>query len=189
MIPNQHLNFKRLYINIVFFCLGIGILRHHLMNKKSSEEIILMSVDSIESPEKKYDAAGNAGVAVKKTKKVPRTVASQMNDFIEESDLVSSDDDANKKSKKKRKSFKCRICEKVCNSKNSLQYHFLYHTGERPHMCDICGKGFFAAGALKVICGFNNISFYIYRCEYRCNLKIVWGWVVGTRRNKANLYF
>lgn len=133
---------------------ALGILRHHLMNKKSNitDEIILMSVDAIESPEQKCAGIGiNPDVAVKKTKKIPRTVASQMNEFIEESDLVSSDDDADTKSKKKRKSFKCRICDKVCNSKNSLHYHFLSHTGERPHMCDICGKGFFAAGALKVI--------------------------------------
>lgn len=135
------------------------------MNRKTNtpEEIILMSVDAIESPEKKYAAVGtNSEVNVKKTKKIPRTVASQMNDYIEESDLVSSDDETDSKSKKKRKSFKCRICEKVCNSKNSLHYHFLSHTGERPHMCDICGKGFFAAGALKVICNFWKISLNCY---------------------------
>lgn len=103
------------------------------MNKKSiaTDEVILMSVDRMDSPEKK-DAVGlTSEVTVKKAKKAPRTVASQMNDFIEESDLVSSDDEADTKSKKKRKSFKCRICEKVCNSKNSLHYHFLSHTGER----------------------------------------------------------
>lgn len=51
---------------------------------------------------------------------------------------------------KGKKCFKCAVCGKVCNSMNSLQYHFLSHTGERPHQCEECGKGFLANSALKV---------------------------------------
>lgn len=55
------------------------------------------------------------------------------------------------KRKKKLKTYKCNECGKVCNSKNALHYHFLSHTGERPHQCEVCGKSFFAGSALKVI--------------------------------------
>lgn len=49
-----------------------------------------------------------------------------------------------------KKLFKCAVCEKICKSMNSLQYHFLSHTGERPHQCKDCGQGFMANSALKV---------------------------------------
>lgn len=73
-------------------------------------------------------------------------------EFIEE-EQTDSDVDPDKPNapKKKKKTFRCKRCNKLCNSKNALHYHFLSHTGERPHKCDECDKSFFASSALKVV--------------------------------------
>lgn len=52
--------------------------------------------------------------------------------------------------RKKKKIYRCKRCDKLCYSKNALHYHFLSHTGSRPFVCEICGKSFFAGSALKV---------------------------------------
>lgn len=63
---------------------------------------------------------------------------------------------------KTRKEMKCPHCERTFVHRNSLLYHIRSHTGHRPHQCELCGKSFFASGALKVnfflIC--NEILFY-----------------------------
>ncbi|KXN68021.1 hypothetical protein CONCODRAFT_32953, partial [Conidiobolus coronatus NRRL 28638] len=38
--------------------------------------------------------------------------------------------------------FKCNICLKAFNSKNSLTRHERIHTGLRPYSCTICNKNF-----------------------------------------------
>lgn len=51
---------------------------------------------------------------------------------------------------KPKKYFKCSVCSKLCNSLHLLKYHYLSHTGERPHQCEECGNGFMTNSALKV---------------------------------------
>lgn len=50
----------------------------------------------------------------------------------------------------------CPQCGRTFHHKNSLVYHMRSHSGERPHQCEICGKSFFAASALKV----SKVSIY-----------------------------
>lgn len=71
-------------------------------------------------------------------------------EFIEEEEGDTETNAANPSSTKKRKLYRCRQCNKLCNSKNAFHYHFLSHTGQRPHQCEICGKSFFASSALNV---------------------------------------
>ena len=54
------------------------------------------------------------------------------------------------KKKTKETSFQCDLCPRTFIHKNSLVYHRRGHTGDRPHVCSICKKAFFAASALKV---------------------------------------
>lgn len=82
-------------------------------------------------------------------------------EFIEEEQTDSDvDPDKPDAQKKKKKIFRCKRCNKLCNSKNALHYHFLSHTGQRPHQCNECGKSFFASSALKVNSGWNSMGFF-----------------------------
>ena len=60
------------------------------------------------------------------------------------------DDFEEDKSVKAKKQLQCPHCERTFVHRNSLLYHVRSHTGHRPHQCELCGKSFFAAGALKV---------------------------------------
>lgn len=72
-------------------------------------------------------------------------------EFIEEEQTDSDvDPDKPDAQKKKKKIYRCKRCNKLCNSKNALHYHFLSHTGQRPFQCNVCDKSFFASSALKV---------------------------------------
>lgn len=60
-------------------------------------------------------------------------------EYIEEEES-DSETDAGTGNTKKRKLYRCRRCNKLCNSKNAFHYHFLSHTGQRPHQCEVLGK-------------------------------------------------
>lgn len=129
----------------------IGLLRRQLIKTNDS----LNQFDQMEAVEtKEVNLSTEIAPKINATQTQYRSSLSKINiqdEFIEE-EQTDSDMDAAKPNgpKKKRKIYRCRRCNKVCNSKNALHYHYLSHTGERNHRCEECGKCFFASSALKV---------------------------------------
>ena len=48
------------------------------------------------------------------------------------------------------KKYSCVICNKRFPYENSLKMHMMLHTGDRPFLCNHCGRGFVNQSALKV---------------------------------------
>lgn len=69
--------------------------------------------------------------------------------------ITNNENTEQEKSRPRRsKQLSCPHCNRTFNHRNSLLYHIRSHSGQRPHQCEVCGKSFFAASALKV----GNIS-------------------------------
>ena len=49
----------------------------------------------------------------------------------------------------RQKLYECDLYEFTCTRLNNLSSHYLTHTQEKPHLCNICGKGFVQANGLK----------------------------------------
>ena len=51
---------------------------------------------------------------------------------------------------RKKKPFKCEVCDYRCADIYYLRTHMRIHTGEKPHKCNVCGYSCAQSGALKV---------------------------------------
>lgn len=136
----------------MFFFLTPGLLRRQLIKPNDSldqfepiKSVGLNKMSPAPVPSGKLNTIQN--------RQSSTTKINIQDEFIEE-EQTDSDMDPTKPNgpKKKRKIYRCKRCNKICNSKNALHYHYLSHTGERNHRCDECGKCFFASSALKVCC-------------------------------------
>lgn len=43
----------------------------------------------------------------------------------------------------------CAVCGKGCSHAGNLRVHNMIHTGEKPHLCQLCGKRFVTSSELK----------------------------------------
>ena len=81
------------------------------------------------------------------------------------------------KSKSREKIFVCKFCEKRFTESQSVKYHELIHTGEKPHACKYCEKKFIQPNSVQrhelIHTGEKPYSCKTcaYRCRERANLK------------------
>ncbi|XP_015911349.1 zinc finger protein 596 isoform X1 [Parasteatoda tepidariorum] len=50
------------------------------------------------------------------------------------------------------KSYKCTLCSYSCHNNTNMKKHIYVHTGERPHVCNVCGRRFTQISHLRVHC-------------------------------------
>lgn len=146
-IDPLELHFNENFIHINF---PPGILRHQKL-ADDSEKITLESttVDLSVLQQATTKLPQNKTTDYIKNEKIKASVPmskaviaklSIQDEFIEEEQTADSEIDSIDKpdvQKKKRKIYRCKRCNKLCNSKNALSYHILSHTGERPFKCDV----------------------------------------------------
>lgn len=111
---------------------------------KNIENVVMTQVVQNDSSANTVSAKATGSLKISQIKK-------------EEPDLV----DEEQANAKPRREMQCPHCERTFVHRNSLLYHIRSHTGHRPHQCELCGKSFFAAGALKVRC--RKLTFFLLK--------------------------
>ncbi|XP_064464164.1 zinc finger protein 394-like [Ornithodoros turicata] len=74
---------------------------------------------------------------------------------------------------RKRGRHKCRFCDYSSNVKTHVKDHERRHTGEKPHMCHVCGRRFTQRGALKTHLKTVHEGRTTYVCS-TCGDRFVW---------------
>ncbi len=62
--------------------------------------------------------------------------------------------------------FQCSYCDYSSTRKCILEQHEMRHTGERPHVCGLCGKGYIHEGALNSHINKEHLGIPSYTCHF-----------------------
>ena len=110
--------------------------------KPSFNQMVLQTKPSEMTETSEKGTKGNAMSLVKVPKKVPKVVSQQYPKTKPKAQYPRNNTDS-------KGPYKCDVCHKIYNLKDSLKRHKLTHTGEKPYKCELCGKCFVQNGNLR----------------------------------------